>query len=145
MIGAPDGRHYRRFMSGYEPEPYRSQPNPTVPLYQQSYQQPAQVQPYYQPVPVPMTVVTVGQPTSGMATASLVLGILGFFSCGMTSLFAVILGHIAERQTARGTHGGRGQAIAGLVLGWIVMAPAVVFLFLMIIGVASAPFASTAH
>lgn len=60
--------------------------------------------------------------TSGLAIASLVLGILWFWWIG--SLLAVIFGHSALNEIGRsqGRIGGRGLAIAGLVLGYIGLA-----------------------
>ena len=70
-----------------------------------------------------------GQPiastkSSAMAVASLVLGLLGtniFFFLG--SILAVVFGHIALKQIqqSRNVVSGRGMAIAGLVLGYIVL------------------------
>ncbi|MFG2109828.1 DUF4190 domain-containing protein [Micromonospora chersina] len=58
--------------------------------------------------------------TSGMATASLVLGILGVLGgwCmfGLPCVPAVILGHLALRETRDGTRSGHGMAVAGPVL-----------------------------
>ncbi|MGI5200562.1 DUF4190 domain-containing protein [Spirillospora sp. CA-108201] len=65
---------------------------------------------------------------NGMATAALVLGIFGFFTCGFTSLFAVVLGHIADGQIRKTGQFGRGSALAGAVLGWLVIL-AVPFMF----------------
>jgi len=57
--------------------------------------------------------------TSGLATASLVLGIIGLF-IGFLSILAIIFGAIALHQTDRDPNlKGRGKAIAGLVLGII--------------------------
>lgn len=72
--------------------------------------------------------------TSGMAVASLVLGLLGL--CGIGSLLAVIFGHQALSQidASNGMVTGRGMAIAGLVLGYLGLAAVLFFLFL---GVAS--------
>lgn len=49
----------------------------------------------------------------------MVLGILWLFWLG--SLLAIIFGHLALRQidSTQGTQGGRGLAIAGLVLGYV--------------------------
>src|SRR5205823_14978879 len=60
--------------------------------------------------------------TSGLAIASMVLGIVWVFWVG--SLLAVIFGHVALSQIKRsvGTLGGRGMAIAGLVLGYLGLA-----------------------
>lgn len=62
--------------------------------------------------------------TSTLAVASLILGLLGttlLFYVG--SILAIVFGHMALRQIARsrGAMGGRGMAIAGLVLGYVVV------------------------
>jgi len=59
------------------------------------------------------------QTTNGMAVASLVLGIVWIFWVG--SILAVIFGYVGKGQIDRsgGTQGGRGLAIAGIVLGWV--------------------------
>ncbi len=71
-----------------------------------------QPQPIAPAAPVP--------PKSGLATASMVCGILSPLTCAATFLPAVILGHIALSQInkAGGALGGRGQAKAGLWLGY---------------------------
>jgi hypothetical protein len=73
----------------------------------------------------------VARPTSGLAVAALVLGILWLWGVG--SLLAVIFGHLAMSETRDGRKGGQGLAVAGLVLGWI----GVAVLFLVIIGLAA--------
>jgi hypothetical protein len=57
--------------------------------------------------------------TSGLAIASLVLGIVWIFWLG--SILAVIFGHVALSQIKRsmGALTGRGMAIAGLILGYL--------------------------
>jgi hypothetical protein len=56
--------------------------------------------------------------TSGLAIASMVLGILWIYWLG--SILAVIFGHIAISQASKDpTLRGKGMAIAGLVLGYI--------------------------
>jgi hypothetical protein len=62
----------------------------------------------YQPMPPPRT--------SGAAIASLILGILGCVPL-LTGVLAVILGMIGLGATKKPGVGGRGLAIAGLVLG----------------------------
>ncbi|MDL4773443.1 DUF4190 domain-containing protein [Actinomadura xylanilytica] len=57
--------------------------------------------------------------TNGMATASMVLGLVGFFSCGFTSILAIIFGHVSHSQIKRTGEGGAGMATAGLILGYI--------------------------
>jgi hypothetical protein len=61
--------------------------------------------------------------TSGLAVASLVLGILWFAGAG--ALMAVIFGHAALSSMKHDRHlQGRGLAVAGLVLGYIGIAGA---------------------
>jgi hypothetical protein len=87
----------------------------------------------YQQWPQPRDAQTLS--TNGLAIASLVLGILWLFWLG--SLLAIIFGHVALRQNARrnesvaslaaagrligavGYEGGKGLAVAGLVLGYV--------------------------
>jgi hypothetical protein len=62
----------------------------------------------FQPVPPPRT--------SGAAIASLILGILGCVPV-LTGILAVILGFVGLSATSKPNVGGRGLAIAGLILG----------------------------
>ena len=77
-------------------------PVPTAPVYQPGVPPP----PIYSP-----------PPANGLAIASLVAGI---FVC-VGSIPAVIMGHIGLNSINRsnGTQGGRGIAIAGIILGWV--------------------------
>ncbi len=75
-------------------------------------------------------------PTSGVAIASMVCGIVALFTCyfaGFLGIVAVICGHIALGQIRNSPVpvGGRGMAISGLVLGYlgILMTVATVVLF----------------
>ncbi|MGC5021247.1 DUF4190 domain-containing protein [Micromonospora sp. DT47] len=76
--------------------------------------------------------------TSGMATASLVLGILGVLGgwClfGLPCILAVILGHLALRETRDGTRSGHGMAVAGLVLGYVFVGPMIAFTVMWFFG-----------
>ena len=67
--------------------------------------------------------MTEGQRTSGLAVASLVLGILSLlipFVSLILGPLAIIFGGVSISQTVRdSTLSGRGMAIAGLVLGLI--------------------------
>lgn len=82
------------------------------------------------PVPVRMQGVASfpshsGQPqTSGLAIASLVLGILSFLFACLTALPAVVCGHLALGKIRRsdGSLSGSGMAITGLVIGYIFIA-----------------------
>ncbi len=80
----------------------------------------------------------VEQAPNGLATASLVFGILAFpcmFGL-LASLPAILLGILGLRKAAqgKGTVGGKGSAIAGLVLGslGLLMIPALVFAYLRV-------------
>jgi hypothetical protein len=98
------------------------------------------------PAFIPMA-VPVAAPSSGISTAAMVLGIVGlvssWFLLGLPSVLAVIFGHIGVAATKDGTRSGRGQAVAGLVLGYVVIVPAV-FVTLLIAGVIGAAATGTA-
>ena len=61
--------------------------------------------------------------TSGLAIASLVLGICGFVSCGITSIAGVILGIIGLVSISKsaGQLKGQGLAVAGIVVSTITL------------------------
>jgi hypothetical protein len=83
---------------------------------------PLPLPPQQQPLPPQQqqsNVVYVQQPkTNGLAVASLVLGIIWIYWIG--SILALIFGYNAKGQIDRsnGMQGGRGLAVAGIVLGW---------------------------
>jgi hypothetical protein len=67
--------------------------------------------------------------TNGYAIASFVLGLVGIFVFPLVgSILALIFGYIGRNEIDRsaGTQTGRGLAIAGIVLGWVGVALAVV-------------------
>jgi hypothetical protein len=73
---------------------------------------------------------------SGLAIASLVLGILGLLPLfGIGSLMAVIFGHVALSiiHRSNGTRTGGGMAVAGLVLGYLVMGPIIGYLLFLLV------------
>ncbi|MDA2979216.1 MAG: DUF4190 domain-containing protein [Actinomycetota bacterium] len=74
--------------------------------------------------------------TNGLAIASLVLGILWLWWVG--SVLAVIFGHVSLSQikVSNGTQGGRGMAIAGLVLGYIGIASIAFLIAVIALGTA---------
>jgi Domain of unknown function (DUF4190) len=78
----------------------------------------------YGPIPKP----------SGFAVSALVLGIIGLFlswiTFGIPSMLAVIFGHIGVSRVRRGVGDGRGMAIAGMVLGYLVIG----MFFLLVVG-----------
>ena len=85
-------------------------------------------------------VIIQGSRTSTAAIISLVFGILGFFSSwwlfGIPSLVAVITGHVARAnvKNSNGDLEGSGLALAGLIMGYIVLA----FYLLIVIGLVGA-------
>ncbi len=58
---------------------------------------------------------------NGMAIAGLVCSIVGICSC-VTVIVGLILGHIGLAKVNRGEAGGRGMALAAVVIGYIVLA-----------------------
>lgn len=63
--------------------------------------------------------------TSGLAVASLVLGILGFFTCGIAAIIGLILGIIAMSQGKKSSGSVGGVALAGTIVSalFILMVP----------------------
>jgi serine/threonine protein kinase len=119
--------------SAYPPPPVMpAPPRPAPPII---VQQPiARVAPMVQVVPV--VPVIVKPPSSGKATASLVLGIVALlFSCivvgGLPGLLAALFGHLALRDIRRseGRLRGHGSAIAGLILGYFSIGLALLIFF----------------
>jgi uncharacterized protein DUF4190 len=49
----------------------------------------------------------------------MICGLAEFFTFGLTSIPAVILGHIARGEIRRTGEAGHGFAMTGLVLGWL--------------------------
>jgi hypothetical protein len=62
------------------------------------------------------------RPTNGLAIASLIVGIIGFFSCPLIGAVAIYLGNRAQAQIAQTGEDGEGLAKAGVILGWIALA-----------------------
>jgi hypothetical protein len=72
------------------------------------------------------------QKNNGMAIASLVSSCVAVLICGIGFILGVIFGHIALSQIKRTNEGGRGMAVAGLVIGYLgilVMIVVVIALF----------------
>ena len=78
-------------------------------------QQPEQPR-YYQAPPKPQN------GTNGLAIASLVCALLGWFIPIILAIAAVTCGHIARSQIRRNGQGGAGIALAGLIMGYIQIA-----------------------
>ena len=76
----------------------------------------------YSPPGVPGGMYYQAPPTSGLAITSMVCGILGLVTCLMLpGIPAVICGHMALNRIADPSMrlGGRGMAIAGLIMGYL--------------------------
>lgn len=110
----------------YPPYQDPNQPNP------QQYQQPTQ--PYIVPgAPGPMFI---DPPTAPMAIASFVLGIAGLVILPIIGpLLAIIFGHMArnEIKVKAGQFKGDGFALAGLIMGYIGIALAVLLIIFIIV------------
>jgi len=112
--------------AGLEPE------TPLPPIAPEEIRAPAAPVPPQSPRPAPMV------PTSGLAIASLVLGIGGLTVLPLLgSVAAIILGYMARsdiRQRA-GAVSGDGLARAGIITGWIAVGAAVLILVLVLLGI----------
>lgn len=86
------------------------------------------VAPYAQPYMQPY--VPVRRRTNSLAVASLVCGLAQPF-LGLTTIPAIVLGYAARGQIRRTGEDGDGLATAGLVLGWIGAAIAVLVILLL--------------
>lgn len=78
---------------------------------------------YQNPPPLPSSAPA---KTSAMAVTSLVLGILGLFTCGISALFGLIFGVVGlvKIRGSRGTLTGEGLALSGIIVSGV-------FLFLI--------------
>lgn len=71
-------------------------------------------------------------PTNGMAIASMVISIVGILGLcgyglgGYIGVLGAILGHVAKKQIRERGENGDGMALAGIILGWIATAIALI-------------------
>ncbi|MFJ3957395.1 DUF4190 domain-containing protein [Arthrobacter sp. NPDC090010] len=112
--------------SGYPPvPPALQQPGPQ----RQVYGAPpafGQAQPYQQPFYQPYAPAA----PKGMSIAAMVLGLVGVVTAGafiIPQILAVVLGHVALSKEPAG----KGMAIAGLVLGYVVTALSILYWVMM--------------
>jgi uncharacterized protein DUF4190 len=79
------------------------------------------------------------QETNSKATAALILGIAGLILCPLIcSVIALVLGYQARREIdeSQGRQTGRGNAVAGIVLGWIGVAFSVLgIIFIVVVAI----------
>jgi hypothetical protein len=104
---------------GQAPSPYGQAPSP--------YGQPPQ-QPYGYTPP---------RGTNGLAIASLVTSLV--WVCGVSSIAAIVCGHIARSQIKRTGEQGAGMALAGLILGYLGVAVVVAYFVVVIVVLANDP------
>lgn len=103
---------------------------------QQPYGQPGpygQQQPMYgygypPPAPKPQT----------NAILALVLSCVGFVTCGLASIAGVVFGHIALGRIKRGEEDGRGLALAGVIIGYVVIAGWLLYFTIIVIAIIAA-------
>jgi len=90
--------------------------------------------------PLPTAAATAPAKTSAMAVTSLVLGVLGVFTCGVTALFGLILGIIAmvKVKNSGGRLGGNGIALAGVIVSGIFLLMIPIYAALMLPALAAA-------
>jgi hypothetical protein len=90
--------------------------------------------------PLPVSAQPPAAKTSGMAVASLVLGILGLFTCGGTALFGLVLGIVAlvKVNNSRGALSGKGLALAGIIVSGFFLFMVPVFAGMLLPALASA-------
>lgn len=82
------------------------------------------------------------RPSSGIATAALVFGIIGAFGgwclAGLPCVLAIVFGHQGLRETRTGQLDGHGRAVAGLWLGYGFVVPwAVLAIMFLVSGAAT--------
>jgi hypothetical protein len=86
------------------------------------------------PPSLPSTAPPLPATTNGLAITSLVLGILGLFTCGITALFGLILGIVAmvKAKQSRNALGVNGIALAGVIVSaiFVIMIPLFVAMLL---------------
>jgi hypothetical protein len=106
-----------------QPQPYGQEQPPAYgqpqPYGQDSYAPGGYAQP--QQYGAPQQYATAGRGTNVMAILSLVLSILGLFTC-ITAPIGAILGHVSKRQIAQSGEDGGGLATAGIIIGWAIVA-----------------------
>jgi hypothetical protein len=87
------------------------------------------------PPPLPSVASSAPARTSGLAVTSLVLGVLGLFTCGTTALFGLILGIMALVKAKQGRNG---IALAGVVVSAICILMIPIFAAMLLPALAAA-------
>jgi len=74
--------------------------------------------------------------TNGMAIASLVLSLVGLL-CGFTAILGVIFGFVARGQIKRTGESGDGLALAGIIVGFVIIGLGIAWFIFWVAVVAS--------
>jgi hypothetical protein len=116
------------------PSQYPAQPTYGEPPVAYGVQQAAYPQPGVSPYPVSPYGYAAPPATEGFAVASLVCSLTGIFTCGITSILAVVFGFLARGRIKKsnGALTGDGMAIAGLVIGFLGVALIVLYIVGMV-------------
>ena len=91
------------------------------------------------PVPGYGYPVVAAPPTNGLAIAAMVVSILGALGLcgyglgGYLGVVGAIMGHVARRQIRERGENGDGMALAGVIVGWIAFAIAIIATVLIVI------------
>lgn len=82
----------------------------------------------YQPYGSPYSGYPTVPQTNGLAIASLAVSVAGIFvCCGLSGIVGAILGHVSRKQIReQPNQTGEGMALAGIIVGWVSFALAVV-------------------
>ncbi len=141
----PQGQPYAQQTYGQQlpvqQPPYAQQPPYPQQAYGQpqyaspQYASPQHTSPQYTQYPQPGTYPPGAQwaqpqKTNGMAIASLIVSLAGILTVGATGILGLIFGIVALRQISRTGDAGKGMAIAGIVVGSLMV---VFFLFVVIV------------
>ncbi|SDP47809.1 DUF4190 domain-containing protein [Lentzea jiangxiensis] len=109
-----------------------------------------QQQPYGQPGPYGQQQPMYGygyqppvQKPQTNAILALVLSCVGFVSCGLTAIAGVIFGHIALGRIKRGEEDGHGMALAGVIVGYVLIVGWLAYFAFIIIAVIAAANSNT--
>ncbi len=131
--------------SAPQPDPYAPVDYPTgypplpPPIYPQGASYPPPGYPPAYPGYQPYDPYRPGKPlgTNGKAIASLVTALAGLVFCGLPSIAGLILGVVAMRECRRTGQDGYGLALAGTIIGALVVALLVLYFVFMVAIVAS--------
>ncbi|WP_112270976.1 DUF4190 domain-containing protein [Lentzea terrae] len=118
-------------------DPYGQQPGqqPGQPYGQPMYGQQPMYGGYGYPPPPPKSQTN--------AILALVLSCIGLATCGVTAIVGVIFGHIAMGRIKRGEEDGRGMALAGVIIGYVVIVGWVLYAAIILIAIIAAANSNT--